>query len=161
MADACASIQWQLEALQAVGEQIDEVVTALPDGCVKYVSAYASGPTINIKGDKDTLTQVFKVMRSLKYFCNSARPVDKEPTWTGEFTHSEINKRPVQIAFGSTVCKRVQVGTKTVTKTIEEPVYEVQCDEPVVEPQAEDPDPENVGVGASDENEAQAPVDQP
>jgi hypothetical protein len=133
MADAVSGIQWQLEALQAQGERIDELVSNFPDGCVSYVSAYTTSLTINIKGDSSVLTEVIRFMRTNGWYCEGERPKANEPRWEGTFKHRDLVRQPVNITFGSTVCRRVQVGTKVVVKEVEEPIYETQCDEPIPE----------------------------
>lgn len=70
-------------------------------------------------------------------FVPDARPKVKDTSFQTHFRQTD--GATVWLSFSSSVCKRVQVGTRTV----EEPIYEVQCEEPTPVPVTSgDPDAE-------------------
>lgn len=79
------------------------------------------GIDVNGNGDKAKLLKIFKLMRAHDYVPN-ARPKSGE-SYFATYWHREVDDVPVWINFGSTVCRRVQVGTELK----EVPVYEIQC----------------------------------
>jgi len=86
--------------------------------------AYADPFDLNvtITGDKAKLAKAFGILRR-NGFVPDARPKEKDTSFNTHFRQTDGTS--IYLSFSSTVCKRVQVGTRTV----EEPVYEIQCDE--------------------------------
>ena len=83
---------------------------------------------LHIMGDAALLAKVFKKLRSEGYELQSGweRPKAGEISWSGYFKHQYVSEK-IWVNFTSSVCKRVQVGTR-----MEEiPVYEVRCNETV------------------------------
>ena len=77
---------------------------------------------VNIAGNKDTLLSVYRIMRQNGYKPNS-RPEAGAATYSAYWDNPNAEAPRLWIYFTSTVCHRVQTGTKMV----EVPVYEVQC----------------------------------
>jgi hypothetical protein len=78
-------------------------------------------------GDKELLTKAVRILRVAGFsFDPSDRPKAGETSWSTYFRHPDCQIN-IWFYFTSTVCKQVQVGTKTV----EVPVYEVQCGETI------------------------------
>lgn len=77
---------------------------------------------LNFTGDGHRLGEVWSALRHAGYAPNS-RPQKGETTF---YTHwRQEGLATFWMSFTSSVCRRVQVGTKTV----EQPVYEIQCGE--------------------------------
>ena len=79
-----------------------------------------------ITGDKHKLAGAVRVLRTRGWESKSDPPKPGE-TWVAKFHNPKINFS-VFIVYSSTVCRRVKVGTKTV----EQDVYEIVCDEQVL-----------------------------
>ena len=73
-------------------------------------------------GDGPKLTEVWKALRAAGYQPNN-RPKKGESTFYSHWFQEGYST--VWMNFSSSVCRRVQVGTKMV----EQPIYEVQCGE--------------------------------
>lgn len=83
---------------------------------------------LSFTGDGDKLTAVWRVLRR-HGFNTSERPKKGDTTFNA-FWRRE-GQVDIFMMFSSSMCRRVQVGTKTV----EVPVYETQCGElPEIEP---------------------------
>ncbi len=76
-----------------------------------------------LSGDVHTLTDAIRALR-VGGFKSSEKPERKSATFTSVYRHPEA-KLGILLAFSSSVCRRVKVGTKT--ETVD--VYEVQCGE--------------------------------
>ncbi len=76
-----------------------------------------------LTGDVHILTDAIRALR-VGGFKSSEKPERKSPTFTSVFTHPDAKLR-ILLAFSSSVCRRIKVGTKT--ETVD--VYEVQCGE--------------------------------
>lgn len=86
--------------------------------------------TVSFTGDGDKLTAVWRALRRYHYN-TTARPVKGDTTFNAFW--SRDGQAEIFMMFSSSMCRRVQVGTKTV----EVPVYETQCGElPEIEPPA-------------------------
>jgi hypothetical protein len=85
---------------------------------------YLSGGTIYVAmtGDKDKLTQAFRIFRTVGMEFAGDRPKKGDSSWSAIFKHPSQTVY-VYFQFTSSVCRRVKVGTKTV----EQDVYETQC----------------------------------
>lgn len=83
--------------------------------------------TLNFTGDGEKLAQVWRVLR-IHGYNTKLRPQKGDTTFNAFWKqegHAELF-----MCFSSSMCRRVQVGTKTV----EVPVYETQCGElPVID----------------------------
>lgn len=88
---------------------------------VMTVSLCNSSIDISVAGDKKVLNIVFGVLRKFE-FKPEKRPDKPEPSFTTYFNHATGAR--IWLSFSSTVCKRVQVGMKTV----EQAVYETVCE---------------------------------
>jgi hypothetical protein len=88
---------------------------------VVNVSLCSDSIDVKVAGDKKVLNIAFGVLRKFKFEPEN-RPKDSEPSFTTYFNHSTGAR--IWFSFSSTVCKRVQVGMKTV----EQPIYETVCE---------------------------------
>ena len=94
------------------------------------------GFSLSFSGDKKRLAQVMAKVRRLGYEWDkeSAKKADKVDSLAmycrilGEDGYRDENTVALTVRFASTVCKRVYVGTKKVTKEVEESIYEMQCE---------------------------------
>jgi len=93
------------------------------------VRIYADLTDINISmnGDKKMLNRAFTILRAAG-FEPTVRPEDGQTEYTSRWT-KQGDRATLYLLYYSTVCKRVQVGTRTV----QEPVYEIQCSDEVDE----------------------------
>lgn len=85
---------------------------------------YFSNGTIfvNMTGDKEKLTQAFRILRTAGLEFNGDRPKKGDSSWHSTFRHPSQSVY-VFFQFTSSVCRRVKTGTKIV----EQDVFEVQC----------------------------------
>lgn len=102
--------------------RLEALVEDLP-GDGTYIGAYSAGLSISTYGNRKQLDLVWGLLRE-----HGFEPAERPGTelffeFTTEFKH-ESGAR-IFFRFTSTVCKREQVGTRTV----EEPVYEIRCGE--------------------------------
>lgn len=87
--------------------------------------------SLSFTGDGPKLTAVWKLLRQCGYNSND-RPKKGDTTFYSFWSGPE-GVAKIFLNFSSTVCRRVQVGTKMV----ETPIYETQCGElPEIEPPA-------------------------
>jgi hypothetical protein len=77
---------------------------------------------INMTGDKDKLTQAFRILRTAGLEFTSDRPKKGDTSWHSSFKHPSQTVY-VFFQFTSSVCRRIKTGTKMV----EQDIYEVQC----------------------------------
>ena len=104
-------------------KQVTEIVKRLTAAGVNVNNVWIDSTSYNIDitGTKDDLHIMFGTLRK----CGlepSTRPEEKQATYS-TFWRSEGFS--IWVSFGSTTCKRVQVGTKMQ----EVPVYETVCEE--------------------------------
>jgi hypothetical protein len=85
---------------------------------------YLSHGTIYVimTGDKDKLTQAFRIMRTAGMEFTGDRPKKGDSSWSAAFRHPAQSVY-VFFQFTSSVCRRVKTGTKMV----EQDIYETQC----------------------------------
>jgi hypothetical protein len=85
---------------------------------------YLSGATIYVSmtGDKDKLTQAFRVFRGAGMDFTGSRPKKGDSSWSAAFRHPSQSVY-VFFQFTSSVCRRIKTGTKMV----EQDIYETQC----------------------------------
>jgi hypothetical protein len=85
---------------------------------------YLSGGTIycSMTGDKEKLTQAFRIFRTAGMEFSGSRPKKGDSSWSSAFKHPSQSVY-VFFQFTSSVCRRVKTGTKMV----ETDVYETQC----------------------------------
>ena len=76
---------------------------------------------LSYSGDKFVLQGIFKALRTLGYQTDK-RPEENASDFRSYWRHPESDMR-IYLAFSSTVCKRIKVGTKMV----EQDVYETVC----------------------------------
>lgn len=83
-----------------------------------------SGNDINVQfsGDKAKLAAVMRILRTSGFTFTANRPKQGDSDWHCYFHHPD-SAVPVWLYFTSSVCRRVQVGTKMV----ETPIYETKC----------------------------------
>jgi hypothetical protein len=77
----------------------------------------------SVTGDVHKLTDAIRALRT-GGFTSTEKPARGEPSFTAYYTHPEGNMK-ILLAFSSSVCRRVKVGTKT--ETVD--VYELRCEE--------------------------------
>lgn len=87
--------------------------------------------TISVTGDAEKLKLVWGTILRAGFKSPADRPKVGQPNYNGWFRHTTNNACCVYLTFGSTVCRRVKVGTKTV----EQDVYETICED-IVMPEA-------------------------
>lgn len=75
-------------------------------------------------GDKSKLLAVMRIVRSSGFNTTAERPKKGDSSWTARFTKEGCGLG-LYLSFSSSVCRQVQVGTKT----IQVPVYETVCGE--------------------------------
>lgn len=81
---------------------------------------------VRIVGDAAKLAAAVRILRTSGFtFPTESRPKKGDTSWHQFFKHSEC---PVAVwfNFSSSVCRRVQVGTKT--ETVNTPIFETVCD---------------------------------
>jgi hypothetical protein len=79
---------------------------------------------VTLIGDAAVLAKAVRILRTSGYsFPSASRPKKGDTTWVQFFTRSECSVR-IWFNFSSSVCRRVQTGTKMV----EQPVFETVCD---------------------------------
>ena len=113
------------------GKELLKVLAAIERaGVCGLTNAYMaeSDMTIFVVGGKRELGNVWQILRNAGFSAPPMRPQSNESAWGGYF--SKDGGARVFVGFSSSVCKRIQVSTETVT--IERPVYEIQCDEETV-----------------------------
>lgn len=122
----------QAAGLAEHGDLIDQFCTNMPDDTVTYVWAYKTQIGVQVKGDGTVLAMAMRFFQTRGWKLQGEKPVAKSAQWEGKYVHGELVSPPrVTLTWTSTLCKRVKVGTKTVTR--EEDVYETQCDDTVPE----------------------------
>jgi hypothetical protein len=77
---------------------------------------------VSMTGDKQKLTQAFRIFRTAGMEFSGDRPKKGDSSWSAVFKHQSQTVY-VFFQFTSSVCRRVKVGTKTV----EQDIYETQC----------------------------------
>lgn len=85
---------------------------------------YLSGGTIYVSmtGDKEKLTQAFRIFRTAGMEFTGDRPKKGDSSWHSAFKHPAQTVY-IFFQFTSSVCRRIKTGTKMV----EQDVYETQC----------------------------------
>jgi hypothetical protein len=130
VADSLVEIRLQEAALAIAKDRLQwnsckEFFGPVMNGLQKIgAEPYFSSGTIyvNMTGDKEKLTQAFRIFRTAGMDFNGERPKKGDSSWHAAFRHPGQSVY-VFFAFTSSVCRRVKVGTKTV----EQDVYETQC----------------------------------
>lgn len=91
---------------------------------------------IRASGDGKLLTKIVRALRTEGWVSETARPEKGASGWWATFQKRSTEPGNegrlygrLELAFTSTVCKRVQVGTKME----EVPVFETQCDDLTIE----------------------------
>jgi len=97
-----------------------------------YISTGSEELSISVSGTQDELLSLLAIAKEHDYHPHPDNKVSDSPveTWTGRFLRKEGDKTCLTISFYSTVCKKVQVGTKMV----EQPIYEIRCGSQSAEP---------------------------
>lgn len=79
---------------------------------------------VRLVGDAGVLAKAVRILRTSGYsFPSASRPKKGDTTWSQFFTRSECAVN-IWFNFSSSICRRVQTGTKMV----EQPVFETVCD---------------------------------
>ena len=115
------SVQASTQILIAYGKEWDAVMALVGDK-VSYAYGISSGLYISMSGTVKDLAAVWHALRSLGYATTYAEETEEKVS-EKDYTFTKEGTVDVILRFYSTVCVRVQVGTKTV----DEPVYEIQC----------------------------------
>lgn len=76
----------------------------------------------NVAGDKAVLLKCLRAIRRRGYVADNSPPAPGDASWGSYFT-SPVMSLQIWFMFSSTVCRLVQIGTKTV----QEPVYQTIC----------------------------------
>lgn len=82
--------------------------------------------TVNCTGDAKKLAAVVRIFRISGFSSNADKPKKGDSTWYAFFDSPECPIR-IWFAFTSSVCRRVQIGTKIA----EIPIYETICGEEI------------------------------
>lgn len=77
---------------------------------------------ISLVGDAAKLAAAVRVLRLSAYSSHNKRPVKGDTSWTA--FSNRTGSLEIYFSFSSSVCRRVQTGTKMV----EQPVFETVCD---------------------------------
>ena len=109
--------------LDKLADQID-AIPALREKVNIQADTYSFD--LQIAGNKQDLEAVWALLRRAGFECKGKRPEKNTTSWSGWFRKDGF-EGSVYLSFHSTVCRRVQVGTKME----EVPVYEVNCGEEV------------------------------
>lgn len=81
---------------------------------------------LRFAGDKTKLLSVLRVLAKAGWrLPEDERPKAEETQWSGRLYQDEVDKLQIWVCFTSSACRQVQTGTRTV----EEPIYKVICDE--------------------------------
>lgn len=105
------------------GKAYQEVIDALSGIELNSASPDQIDLNISIAGTKQDLEAAWGVLRRLGFDAPDERPAANQPEFTGTFRRPD-DKCSVYLRFSSTVCKRIQTGTRTE----EVPIYEIVCD---------------------------------
>lgn len=105
-------------------EWIDELVAAMPADSLQNVAVTSYSLDLSVIGKADTLSMVWRALRTRGWNTGKDKPEPGDSGWSG-FWHKEGVEFQLWLSFTSTVCVRVQVGTRME----EVPVYEVRCHE--------------------------------
>lgn len=106
-------------------EEIAAVAEIFNESDITVTNARLGGQCVDlsIAGDSEVLKKVFTIFRNRGY-APSDRPDENDKTsFSCFFNHPDWECR-FWLSFTSTVCHRVQVGTKMV----EQPIYEIRCE---------------------------------
>ncbi len=134
----CVDLQLQEEQLKlakkkakwnSIRPRFAGIVNALHKlGVEPKMSEYAVD--ICFSGDKEKLAAVMRILRTSGWKFTANRPKAGDSSWYAYFTHKDCDTQ-IWFSFTSSVCRRVQVGTKMQ----EVPIYETICgdDKPEVE----------------------------
>src|SRR5580700_1151796 len=82
------------------------------------------GIDLNIAGSPEMLTKVWRELRRAG-FKNDSFPSDRKDGTFSTYWRADDEYARIWMYFASTLCRRIQVGTKM----IEQPIYETQCGE--------------------------------
>lgn len=132
-------VQRDYETKAAVLDRIAPYYEALMTGLADvkpYVWVDGYEVNVSITGAKSALASAWATLRR-----NGFTPEERPTRETKSEIHTRFRQADgtrVYLAFSSTVCRRVQVGTRTV----EEPIYEIQCEEQASTEEASPPAPE-------------------
>lgn len=81
---------------------------------------------INFTGDKKKLLAVLRLIMSAGFKTHNDKPQPGQSSWSAWFDKKDCSLR-IWFSFSSSICKLVQVGTKTVS--YEQPIYQTICGE--------------------------------
>ena len=109
--------------IAGIVDYYDTIIAKLPE-CSEtcYVWADPSDINVSMTGNAEALTKFFRLMRA-NGFEPESRPTEKTPNYRSRFKNAD--QISFYLAFSSTVCRRVKVGTRTE----EVPIYETVCDD--------------------------------
>lgn len=110
--------------VRGINRYYDSILVPLAE-MTSHVWADANDINVSISGDASDMAAFFRLMRT-NGFEPDSRPKDAQTEFRTWFRHDDGTQ--FYLAFSSTVCKRVQIGTRTV----EEPIYEIRCDDATV-----------------------------
>jgi len=128
VADECAKVMrgalYSVEQMQKYRADIEPISAALDDaGLEKQITIFPGHYfMVYLTGSPEDLGKLWGVLRKFGYEPDEHVPAEKQPEFV---TYFRKDDKTIRMCFTSTVCKRVQVGTKME----EVPVYEVKCDE--------------------------------
>lgn len=105
-------------------EWIDELVAAIPEEVLQNASVTSYSLDLSAIGNSGALSTVWRALRTRGWNTTKDKPEPGDIGWSGFWRHPD-HEYQIFLTFSSTVCKRVQVGTRME----EMPVYEVRCDE--------------------------------
>lgn len=74
-------------------------------------------------GDAHKLANIVRILRTAGFDTHAGRPKPGDTEWSAFYTHPNCSTQ-LWLYFTSSICKRVQVGTKFV----EQPVFETRCE---------------------------------
>lgn len=120
--DLQESHEARLKSLERVAPFYDALAQDF-DGLNCNFSADSIDLNIHLYGGKRELGRAFQILRRGNFMPESRPTDEKAQEFCSRFKRDD--GASVYLFFSSTVCRRIQIGTRTV----EEPIYEIQCDD--------------------------------
>lgn len=113
------------ETWKAIRVQFEPIMKRLDAEGIE--SSFDGDFNLRFSGDKKKLTSIIRLLRTngWDYKEDIAPPKENEPSWSAFWHHPDLVGTRIWFWFTSSVCRRIQVGTRTV----EEPIFETRCGE--------------------------------
>lgn len=116
----------KLDHCRAHMDEYQEILDGLKKAPVTYIDLENDYIYLSVTGTRQDLSAAFAALRQ-RGFVPDSRPTAKDTSFNTFFRHKKKDIK-VLLAFSSTSCRRVKIGTRIQ----EVDVYEVVCDEVVI-----------------------------